>query len=182
MTKSLRQLRDEGKLIDITYQTEGKLIKAHRVVLAAISEKCARQFSGRWTMETEVINYDEDDDPDVYLSYHTLSTMVKYAYEDEIDWKEMEVSDSDDAGERAEKLDLLLDLHKGADCWLIPALASEVEAKILDAGKLFINLENVIQVKERADRAGARSVERMCSQFIQQNRDAVDKAHSGMPQ
>jgi sacsin len=70
--------------------------------------------------------------------------MIKYAYEDEIDWKEMEVSDSDNADEIAEKLDLLLDLLKGADYWLIPALKSEVEDKILVAGKVFINLENVL--------------------------------------
>jgi sacsin len=47
VSSSLRKLRNEGKLLDVTYSTEGQLIKAHRVVLAAISEKCALQFSGR---------------------------------------------------------------------------------------------------------------------------------------
>lgn len=109
---SLRQLRNDGKLVDITYSTEGKIVKAHRVVLAAMSEKCAGQFSGRWMVEN-IIKYDEKEDPDNFLSYHTLSTMIKYAYEDEIDWKEMEVvPDKDDADKTADKLELLLDLLK----------------------------------------------------------------------
>ncbi len=63
--------------------------------------------------------------------------MINYAYEDDIEWTEMEVSDEDDAEKISAKLDfdLLLDLAKGADCWLIPGLKSEVEAKILNAGK-----------------------------------------------
>jgi sacsin len=179
VSNSLRQLRREGKLIDIKYSTEGKIIHAHRVVLAATSEKCALQFSGRWKMDN-VITYDKDVDPEDFLSYHTLSTMINYAYEDEINWKEMEVLESDDADAKAVKLDILLDLHKGADCWLIPALASQVEDKILIAGKLFINLENVIGIRERAEQVRAKAVERMCAQFIEQNRDTVEKVHSGI--
>jgi sacsin len=172
-------LRNEGKLLDITYSTEGQQIRAHRVVLAAISEKCALQFSGRWRIE-DVIEFDSDDDPDGFLSYHTLSTMINYAYEDEIDWKEMEVSDSDNATGIAEKRNLLLDLCKGADYWLIPALKSQVEDKILVAGKVFINLENVVEIRERASEVGAMAVERMCAEFIEQNQEAVGKAHSRM--
>ena len=177
ITNSLRKLRSEEKLVDITYSTEGRLIKAHKVVLAAMSEKCALQFSGRWTSE-DLIKYDEDDDPDDFMSYHTVSTMIKYAYEEEIDWKEMEVSDGDDAEEKAAKLDLLLDLHKGADCWLIPALKSQVEDRILIAGRAFINLENVIEIRGRAELVGAKEFERMCAQFIETNRDVVEKVHS----
>ncbi|RDL30678.1 Uncharacterized protein BP5553_10023 [Venustampulla echinocandica] len=178
VSNSIRQLRNDGKLLDITYSSEGMRVQAHRVVLAAMSEKCALQFSGRWKTE-DLIKYDEADDPDGYLSYHTVSTMIDYAYEDEIDWEEMEVLESDDVDERDAKLHMLLDLHKGADCWLIPSLKSQVEAKILDAGKLFINLENVIEVRDRAGQVGAKAVEQMCVRFIQQNQDAVEKAHSG---
>ena len=179
VSNSLRQLRREGKLIDIKYSTEGKTICAHRVVLAAISEKCALQFSGRWKVD-DVIEYDEDVDPEDFLSHHTLSTMINYAYEDEINWEEMEVSESDDADAKAVKLDLLLDVHKGADYWMIPALASQVEDKILIAGRAFINLENVIRIRERAEQVRAKAVERMCAEFIEQNRDTVEKVHFGI--
>jgi sacsin len=179
VSNSLRQLRREGKLIDIKYSTEGKTIYAHRVVLAAISEKCALQFSGRWKVD-DVIEYDKDVDPEDFLSHHTLSTMINYAYEDEINWEEMEVLESDDADAKAVKLDLLLDVHKGADYWLIPALASQVEDKILIAGRAFINLENVIRIRERAEQVRAKAVERMCAEFIEQNRDTVEKVHFGI--
>lgn len=177
ISKSLRQLRKDGKLLDVAYSTEGKLIQAHRVVLAAVSEKCALQFSGRWAVE-DVIKYDETDDPDDFFSYHTLSNMINYVYEDEINWKEMEVTDTDDADSKDHKLDLLLELHRGADCWQMPALMSEVEDKILVAGRAFINLDNVLEIQERSDRAGAQAVKQMCAEFINQNRVVVEKAHS----
>jgi hypothetical protein len=45
--------------------------------------------------------------------------MANYAYEDEVKW-------SDDTDTRAMKLDMLLDLHKGADFWMIPAFGREM--------------------------------------------------------
>ncbi|KAE9364465.1 hypothetical protein N431DRAFT_474055 [Stipitochalara longipes BDJ] len=179
VSKSLRQLRNQEKLLDITYSTEGRRIKAHKVVLAAMSEMCAHQFNTeRWRQE-DVISYDETTDPEGYMSYHTLSTMINYAYEEEINWKEMEVSDDDDEDARAAKLDLLLDLHKGADYWLVPALKSEVEDKILVAGKAFVNLSNVMQVKERAEEVRALVFAEWCTAMIADNQHIVDKAHNG---
>jgi sacsin len=122
-----------------------------------------------------LIEYDKTVDPETFLSSHTLSAIINYVYEDDIDWAEMEVSASDDAKTKAEKLDLLLDLHKGADCWQIPALASLVEDKILIAGREFITLANVIKIRERAEEVRAKAVERMCAEFIERNCDTVKK-------
>jgi sacsin len=178
VSTSLRGLREQGKLLDATYYTEGKYIKAHRVVLAAVSEKCAAQFSSGLHVE-DVIPYDSNDS-DFFLSYHTLSTMINYAYEDEVNWSEMEVTESDDADTRAMKLDMLLDLHGGADFWMIPALKSQVEDKILGAGKLFINIENVLDVKQHAEDVRAKATAEMCGKFIQNNCAAVERANSGV--
>lgn len=41
--------------------------------------------------------------------------VLHYDTEDEIDWPEIEVVESNSAAEKKIKLDLLLDLHKGAD-------------------------------------------------------------------
>jgi sacsin len=178
VSKSLRQLRKDEKLLDITFSTEGRLVKAHKVVLGAASEKCAQQFDSRWRQE-DIITYDENTDPDDYMSYHTLSTMIDHAYEEEINWKEMEVLDDDDEDEKAAKLDLLLDLHKGADCWIIPALMSQVEDKILVAGKAFVNLSNVVEIRERAEMVGAKVFEGWCAEMIEDNQHIVDKAQEG---
>jgi sacsin len=178
VSKSLRQLRKDEKLLDITFSTEGRLIKAHKVVLGAASEKCAQQFDSRWRQE-DIIKYDESTDPDDYMSYHTLSTMIDHAYEEEIDWKEMEVLVDDDEDEKAAKLDLLLDLHKGADCWIIPALMSQVEDKILVVARAFVNMSNVVEIRERAEMVGAKVFERWCAQYIEDNQHIVDKAQGG---
>ncbi|KAF4626625.1 hypothetical protein G7Y89_g11535 [Cudoniella acicularis] len=177
VSKSLQKLRKEGKLLDITYMTEDRQIQAHRIVLAAVSEKCAHQFNPRWAQE-DVITYNEDNDPENFLSYHTLSTMINYAYEDEVDWSEIEVSESDSTEIKELKLDMLLDLLKGADSWLIPALKSQVEDKILIAGKIFVNLKNVVAVLARVEEANALNVAKMCKEFIERNRAAVENAHS----
>lgn len=177
VSKSLQRLRNDGKLLDITYVTEGRRIEAHRVVLAAISEKCVRQFGGNWAVE-DVIEFDQSKDPDNFISYHTLSTMINYAYEDEIDWTEMQASDEDDAQTRTTKLNLLLDLVKGADYWMIPSLLSQVQDKILVAGRIFINLQNVAEVRERAEEAGASAVVELCVKFFEQNRVVVERANA----
>jgi sacsin len=143
-----------------------------------MSEKCAHQFKIYWP-QVPLISYDNNTDPEDYISYHTLSTMIDYAYEEEIDWKEMEVSDDDDEEARATKLSLLLDLHKGADCWLVPALKSEIEDKILVAGKAFVNLSNVVEVKERAEQVRAMAFAEWCAAMIAENQHIVDKAHNG---
>jgi sacsin len=177
ISSALRQLRRDRILTDVQYSTEGKTIHAHRVVLAARSNKCAVQFSGRWNM-ADMIQYDRSVDPDNFLSYHTLSTIIDYAYEDEINWRAMEVLEDDDAVAKAMKLELLLDLHKGADSWMMPTLASQIEDKILLAGRAFLNVENVIRIRERAGQV--RAVAQMCAEFIERNQRTVQKVHPEM--
>jgi sacsin len=174
--KSLRGLRAAGKMLDVTFRTEGKEIKAHRLVLAAVSEKCAGQWSGRFPIE-DVITFDEEEDPDTFLSYHTLSTMIDFAYEEDIDWTVMQASVTDDPETTQEKLDMLLELVKGADYWIIPTLASEAEDRIISAARLFININNCVETLERADFVGAKTVALICQEFIQQNEATVDRAN-----
>lgn len=174
----LQAMWKEERQVDITFSTEGKLIKAHQVILGAVSDKFAAQFSGRWTVENN-IRYDKDEDPENFLTYHTLMTMLQHAYEEPIAWDAMQVGDSDDADAKTAKLNLLLDILKGADMWQLDEMKSQIEDKILVAGRAFINLENVKEVRKRADLANGKAVAQMCALFIQQNQDAVDKAYSG---
>jgi len=176
ITQSLQQLRREDKMLDVAYSSEGKLVYAHRVVLAAASEKCAAQFTGPWKVE-DVIKYDKGDDIVNFLSYHALCTMIDYAYGNEINWEEMEVSENDDIDIRAEKLDKLLDLLKGADCWLMHELRSQVQDKILLAGNLFMTVTNIVEFWERANEIGASSIENMCMGFIDKNSKILKKVH-----
>ncbi|KAH7383481.1 hypothetical protein BKA64DRAFT_682440 [Cadophora sp. MPI-SDFR-AT-0126] len=174
---STRLLRQAGKMFDISYQSQGRKIQAHRLVLAAVSDHCASQFGGGWTV-APVITFDAVADPDAFLSYHTLQIMIDYAYEEPIDWRDMEVLDSDDKAEKTAKLDMLLNLCKGADYWLIPSLLSQAESRLLAAGRMFIDLDNVVEVRDRALLSGAKHFHKLCEKFIDQNRDAVERAHS----
>lgn len=176
LTKSLRKMRDDGQLLDITYSTEGRQIKAHRCVLASVSKKCAAQFNSNWTVE-DVITFDRND-PESFLSFHTLSFMVNYAYEADIDWSDMQVSDDEDESIKTAKLHLLLDLHKGADYWLMSALRSEVEDKLMTVGGAVINLDNCEEIMERAEDVRALNFQRFCSLFIAENIVAVTRAHA----
>ena len=171
----VRTLRNDKKLLfDITFRSEGEEIQAHRLILAAISEKWAAQWNGSFPIE-DVITYDTETDQDDFISYHALSTIIRYAYEEDIDWSEMEVSSSDDESARDNKLQKLLDIHKGADYWIIPHLASKVEHKLIDSFKLCVNIENVEGVRETAGYVRALEFEEMCKTFIENNRDMVDR-------
>lgn len=94
-------------------------------------------------------------------------------------WSEMEASDYDDEDTREAKLHMLLDLHRGADYCMMPALTSQVEDKILVAGQMFITIKNIDEIRERAEYVGARAIEEMCIQFIEDNRDVVERATTG---
>ncbi|PVH73775.1 hypothetical protein DL98DRAFT_468851 [Cadophora sp. DSE1049] len=174
---SARQLRQAGKMFDISYQSQGRTIQAHRFVLAAVSDHCASQFGGGWTVDP-VVTFDANADPDAFLSYRTLEIMIDYAYEEPIDWKETEVLDNDSDAEKKSKLDMLLNVCKGADYWLIPSLLSQAESRLLAAGRMFIDLDNVVEVRDRAVLSGAKHFHKLCEEFIDQNRDAVERAHS----
>jgi sacsin len=52
------------------------------------------------------------------------------------------------------------------DSWLLPALKSQIEDRILVADKVFIDLENVTGIRERAEKVGANAVEQMYAEFI----------------
>lgn len=44
----IRQLRDEGQLIDIIFKAEGTEKHAHKIFLVAVSDYCKAKFSGEW--------------------------------------------------------------------------------------------------------------------------------------
>lgn len=186
---ALRSLRDQGKLLDVHYHSENQVVKAHRLVLAAISEVCVRQFSTTWSqnvtkddegaMQFFYEKFDSDGNLDeAFLSHHTLETMINYAYDSQVNWEGMLVDSADDSDSKQAKLDKLLDLLHGSDFWIIPALKSEVEAKILDAGKELITIANVRDALNKAQRFNAHAVEEYCKIFIEVNKAVIYGASS----
>ena len=178
VSQGFREMRRAGELLDIVYQSEGRVVKAHSQLLASISKMCRVKFSGRWGTENTVVYEKFDKNGNVnadFLSFHTLSVMINHAYEDEVDWAEMQLSDTDDEETKDRKLDMLLDLHKGADCWDIPVLGSKVEATILNAAREFIRISNVYDVMDRAEEVRAMKIVEYCDSFIKVNQEVVEE-------
>ncbi|KAJ5050730.1 uncharacterized protein L3040_002603 [Drepanopeziza brunnea f. sp. 'multigermtubi'] len=176
-TSSLNMLRQAGDLADIAFTSQGRTIKAHKVVLSAVSNVKRAQFCRNLGLKQEdVITYRESI-PSEFLSYRTLSVLVDYAYQQPIDWDDMEVTDEDNEDQKAAKLDVLLNLCKGADMWEMLALKSQAEDRMLRAGKMFLNLENCLQLAKRSADANAETFQKLCKAFIEQNMAAVMRAH-----
>lgn len=180
-TMEFRKMRDDGDLLDITYQTEGKFIKAHRQLLATASLFCKAHFKS--TMQiANVIKYEKYDrngnEDSAFISYYTLSTMIKYAYKDpEIDWTEVQVADGDDEMAKDRKLNMLIDLLKGADYWMMPNLGATVVGKILDAAPELIRATNVYHVLDSAENYNAEKVVDYCNEFIEKNPEVMAEAY-----
>jgi len=169
ISNALKQMRTEGKLLDVTLVAEeGKHIRAHKVVLASASAYFATQFNGNWS-NNDIIRLEG-------LSHSTMAMIVDFAYEDNFDWTAMQVLKGDTEDSIADKLDTLLDLLDGGDRFVIPALTAQVENQILQSRK-FIRQDNVRDVRDRASQANARLVERLCLEFIEKNQSKVNLAY-----
>ncbi|CAD6448784.1 508c04aa-b6c3-4f8a-8734-1eab8d836bb5 [Sclerotinia trifoliorum] len=168
LISTLRAFRKNNEMIDIVLISENTRFSAHKVVLACASHYMKAALSGRWTHNGEITI--EEMKPDV------LKILIDTAYEELINWDEMKVDQkqSDPAhNANDKKLDLLLDLHKGADYWLMPSLANEVEGRILDQSRFFIRLDNVVEFQEKARDSNARRLEEWCKVFCERNAKAL---------
>lgn len=54
-----------------------------------------------------------------------MAMIVDFAYEDNFDWTAMQVLKDDTEDSIADKLDTLLDLLDGGDCFVIPVLTAQ---------------------------------------------------------
>ena len=110
---AMRDLRDQDLLVDVVFEAEGKTQRAHRVVLAAVSEYCRAQFAGPWgeNLQNKATVKLE------HFNFLTLSQMVDFAYTEQIAWPEL--GDSSDNAAIEANLGVLLDLLDGTNMWLL---------------------------------------------------------------
>lgn len=162
---TLRTFQKEKKMTDAIFVAEGIRFHVHKVVMASKSEYCALHFSGRWSIGGEIL-LDE-------MTSHSLRIIIAAAYEESIDWTDMIPEDSHDPevnDKNDTKLDILLDLHKGADYLRMTSLASEVEEKIVQSADLFVRLDNVKEYEAIAADSAARAFEELCREFREDNK------------
>ncbi|KAM3067186.1 hypothetical protein ACMFMG_005445 [Clarireedia jacksonii] len=169
LASALQEMREDGKLLDIVFVSEGVRFPAHKTILAAASTYCSAAFSGFWSNDKE-IELSE-------MTPHTLKILIDTAYELPVDWREMQVGPEDKlkdeiaaANATDKKFDLLLNLFKGADYWGMLALANQTERKILDQFNSFIRFDNLDEFQEKA--GNAQNLEKACAAYREKNKVA----------
>ncbi len=162
----MTRMRHERKMVDVILSAEGKGLQAHKIILAAKSDYFAVHINGRWANQGKVTLED--------ISFPTLSTVVDFIYADAFDWTSMRVTDEDELEVVADKLDNLLDLLTAADRFLMPELTAHVESEIICPGRLFIRIDNVLDIRTRAAEVNAHNLEHTCTEFYEANKVPVD--------
>jgi len=161
----MRTLRDQGLLVDVTFEVGGQIKPAHKIVLAACSDFCKAQFAGPWghLLEHGATIPLQD------LSFLTLSRMVDFAYTGDVEWPELK--DSSDSLEVDARLTELLDLLDATNMWLLPRLHDMTENLLAcrPYNQTYIRVDTVYEVKERAERARAPRLVQYCEEFLAKN-------------
>ena len=170
LSASMTRMRHEEKMLDVTLSADGQDVKAHKVVLAAASDYFAANFNGNWAKDDR-INLED-------ISFHALSMVVDFIYADVFDWTSTRVTDEDTVDVIADKLDDLLDLLTVADRFLMPVLTCQAEGELLRAGRSFVRIDNVLDIRNRAAEANAHNVEKACTAFYEENKVPVDLIYS----
>ena len=164
---AIRNMQKNGRLTDITFEVGELQISAHKIFMAAASEKFQRQLLGPWG---------ELDDsrtpiPIEDLTAKSLQHIVDFAYTGEVTWPVL--NNAEDIDEVADNLDELLDLLRGADRWVMETLHDLTERHLLDRSESYVRPDNVDSVKEAAAEARAKHLVRHCDEFIRVNRQFV---------
>ena len=165
----MRQLRDKNQLVDVYFKAEGQKKPAHKIVLAAVSEYCQKQFAGDWgpLLEHQATITLED------IRFSTLSQMIDFAYTGEFHWPELK--NPEDNVEIGDTLEMLLDLLDGTDRWVLSRLHNLTENFLTSVPycAIYIRPDTVDDVKERAEGARALRLVKYCDDFLASNEDVV---------
>ena len=165
---TIRRLREEDELTDIAFQAEGEQTAAHKIILAAASEKWKSQFAGSWGRQLEhkaVVTVDMD--------FKTLSAVVDFAYTGIYQGPQVSVSTPRD--EITNIVDETLDLLTAADEYLMPRLFNKVEAYMAANTTCLIRDWTVSAMLQRTANANATWLHQQCKKYSQKNKWAVEQ-------
>lgn len=167
LATNLRRLRDQGKMLDVTFLAQGHSISAHRVCMASASEYCETHFSGDWgrLLEKQATITIKD------IKGSTLQRMVDYAYGVTTGWPALGLEPSNES--IADRVDELLDLLQATDMWFMKGLHNTTEQYAVDNFNTLVRPDNVEAVMVEASNAKASHLERACADFIEDNLEFV---------
>lgn len=166
----MRDLRDQNQLTDVILEAEGIQHPAHKIVLAAVSKYCKAQFAGEWgrlLQHQATIHLEE-------LRATTLSQMIDFAYTGDFQWPQLQ--DPEDNTEIADRLDELLDLLDGTNMWMLDRLHGMTQDFLTSQSwsAIYIRVDNVNEIRERAQGARAGRLVKHCEDFELANSEFVE--------
>jgi sacsin len=155
----------DSKLTDVTFVAGGERVSAHRLVLAAASQKYESLFAGAWANSPDMSKPIALED----ISHATLLLMLDFAYHGQLDFQPLQAQGRDNSDVLADKLDGLLDLLAGADEWLMPRLHAEVEHQIMSSVRLYARPDNVRYILRIAEKTNAKELAKYCQKYCDVN-------------
>ncbi len=172
----MRTFRDQGLLVDVTFEARGQRKPAHKVVLAAVSDFCKAQFAGPWGRLLE----EKATIPLPDITFHSLSQMVDFAYTGDVEWPELK--DSSDNEEVQDRLTELLDMLDATNMWLLNRLHDMTQDFLLCEAYCqdYIRVDTVYAVMERAESARAPRLVAYCEEFLANNRELASMLREGI--
>lgn len=166
----MRDLKDQQQLTDVVLEAEGIQHPAHKIVLAAVSKFCKAQFAGEWgrlLQHQATIRLEG-------LRATTLSQMIDFAYTGDFKWPQLQ--DPENNTEIADRLDEILDLLDGTNMWMLDRLHGMTQDFLTSQSwsAIYVRVDNVSGVKERAQGARASRLLKHCEDFELANSDFVE--------
>ena len=162
------ELREKGKLVDVSFSAEGVTVPAHKVVLAAASPYCNAQFSDIWSQPMGAIAFDYG-----CGNASTLRTLVAFAYG--TPYTGPALQNEEDAEEIANNLDEILDVLVCANAWQMDDLRNQVEDFLIDTAGIYRRADNVEELKRIATEANASRLVQDCDEYMKLNKVALER-------
>ncbi|CUS15648.1 unnamed protein product [Tuber aestivum] len=148
-------LREQELLSDITITAPLRTFKAHKIVLASVSDYWRAMFT-----ESSAAEVSLQDDPgtiNVLLDYIYTNTFIKPSYEENV----------------TSQLENLLDQLEKSEKWLLPSFKHSMEHFLSDAH--WIRPETVKSILRRSEMCNANQLACFCKKYIENNRAVVER-------
>ena len=176
MMNRLRQLWKSPKddsLCDVKILVEGKMLHAHKNLLAAVSPYFKSAFSGDWKESSSgIINLEATNSMEQVGTYESVGSVLEWVYEGLLTLDDgcLEIATTEVVQAR---LDHYLDILELSNRWQIRELLEHVENRILACADKFVRVENVKEIGNIAKRYHAAHLEEHCENYISANEKVV---------
>ncbi|CUS15651.1 unnamed protein product [Tuber aestivum] len=156
--QGLLDLRNQGLLCDVTIISPLQTFKAHKVVLASVSNYWRGMFSSQFkeSSTTEVLLQDDPNTIKVLLDYIYTNKFIKPPHEEDV----------------TRQLENLLDQLEKSDKWLLQSFKHSMEHYLSDP--YWIRPETAKSILSSSRTCNAEQLAQVCEEYIEDFREIVE--------